>query len=445
MIELTNREWGTVILTALVVAGLLVWPQTRREVFPAARGVLRSLVTPKILISLGLYAVYVVGVVLLAASIDVWHLDLLKDTVIIAVFVGLPLFFRATSIKEEAAFAWEVIRDPIRVSALLLFYLNIAPLSIWAEVVVQGILGFLVLLRVVAIQDASTKWLARLLDVVVTLIVLGLVVGTALRLATEWAALPWGGIRDSFLLSIWFPVLLIPFIYVLALYAAYEQVVVMLPFFVDGRRTRLRTVLALIVGSRLRTAYASRVVGHWRREIAETSSFRAGLAVMRAMRADLRSRQAQYERDQARLTSMAGVAGVDEDGLQLARREFAATKRALTGLFFMEMGWHRNRLGHYRGDLVTFLSDINTRGLPQEHGIHEVVRDDKQAWRAWRETPSGYVFAVGGTRDVDAQWQYDGLTPPAGFPSERGGWRNTTREAGSAEWEAVEPTDRPPD
>lgn len=441
LIMLTNREWGTVILAALIIAGLLIWPQTRTVSVRGAVDVLKAFATRKVLLPLVLFAAYFVGVVLLARHVGFWSVDMLKDTIIIGLFVGLPLFFNSTKIKGEIDFLADVARDPLRVSGLLVFYLNLASLAIWGEVLVQAVLGFLIVLRTVGSYQESAKRVVQLLDVLIVVITVWLIVNTAVDLVRHASEIDWAEVLTSFLLSIWLPLLLVPFIYVLALYAAYEQVVVMLRFFNEKKRPRVRVVAALIVGSHLRTAYTSRFVGKWRGDLARTSTFRDGLGVMRSFRQSFRDDRLSLKRDTARLRQFAGAVGTDESGLQLDRREYAATKKALDGLYFMELGWHRNQLGHYRGDLVEVLTEINTKGLPADHGIEERLRQDKQAWKAWRRTPSGYVFAVGGSKDLDARWQFDGPEPPTGFPSEAAGWRDVNRAAASDEWDADEPQD----
>lgn len=90
-----------------------------------------------------------------------------------------------------------------------------------------------------------------------------------------------------------------------------------------------------------------------------------------------------------------GAGGVDEHGLRLDRREFAATKRELTNLYFVQMGWYRKQGGLYRTELLEIIDDLTSKGLPAEHDIKLLVRHDGQAWRAWRRTPGGWCFGVG--------------------------------------------------
>lgn len=432
---LTNREWASVIIAIAFVCLLLLWPQTRAVFKKDLPDLLRQLFAPKLLVPFVLYFAFVAGVMLAAERIGVWSLGLLKDSVIITVFVGIPMLFKIPSLNDEVDFVRDVARDPLRISALLVFYLNLAPLALWAEVCVQAVLVFLGLLRAVSAPQAQLRPVRRVLDVLISVIVIWLVVDTTLRFVGMWHELDLGEVRDSFLLSIWLPLVIAVFIYGLALYAAFEQIVRMLPFANEQQPPKRGVVWALVLGSHLRTANTSAVVGKYRYELAQARGFRDGLRVMRAARTARVEEGRERRAVSRRLRRFAGVAGMDAAGLQLDRREFAATKKALTSLFYMEMGQNRNRLGHYRGDMVGALSGFNLQGLPAEHGIEEVVRKDRQAWRAWRQTPSGYYFGVGGTKDLHAQWQYDGPTPPSGFPGADARWRNATASPSSPEWE----------
>jgi hypothetical protein len=238
-------------------------------------------------------------------------------------------------------------------------------------------------------------------------------------------------------LSIWLPVLLMPFVYVLAFLMHCEMILVRLPFFNDKKKPKLRVRWALLAGLRFSTRLASSFNGIWLGQIAQASGFRDGRRVMREFRASLRAEEEAEQQHLKRLRDLADAEGTDEQGLRLDRREFAETKNLLTDLFYMQMGWHRNRLGRYKEDMLDILGDVTRKGLPADHGTELRVRKDGQAWMAWRRTPSGWYFAIGGTKDLNAQWQYDGNRPPSTFPSPKNqNWRNATVGHSSDEWSA---------
>jgi hypothetical protein len=138
-----------------------------------------------------------------------------------------------------------------------------------------------------------------------------------------------------------------------------------------------------------------------------------------------------------RLVDNAGVKGVDAEGLQLDRREFAATKKALNWLAECHGGWYQreDRPNAYRSDLLTVVADFSMQGLPAEHGIVMRVRKDGQAWYAYRRTPSGYIFGIGAVGTPLAEWYHAGFEPPTGYPGSARGWVNERPQEWKAEAE----------
>jgi hypothetical protein len=105
------------------------------------------------------------------------------------------------------------------------------------------------------------------------------------------------------------------------------------------------------------------------------------------------------------------------------KSQFAATKDALGWLASCHIGWYQNedRPNTYRDDLLNILNNFSHQGLPDPHGIVMKVRKDGQAWYAWRETPSGYVFGIGASEAPPSQWYWDGPQPPRGYPHKKVG------------------------
>jgi hypothetical protein len=396
---------------------------------------------PSIVVAFSIYLAYVAGVLLLAARVNLWQSNELKDSVIITLFVGFPMLFKVTNLKDEFDFLRDVARDSLRISALLIFYLNIAPAALWVEVVVQAVLGLLLLFGAVSSMSEETKQLRRPVAVLVTLISVGLLVDSTVRIITSWSSLDLGEIGSSFLLSLWLPLVIAAYVYALAPYAGYDRVLRMATVPRDGRRLSVSVAAGLVIGSRFRTANTGEVIGFRIQELAEATRFRSALHVMTEVRTTRITKHRQEAANRKRLKQFTGVKGLDADGLTIDRREFGATKKALTAVFFMEMGQRRNaKKDRFRGDMVQHLTRLNTRGLPEPHGIAQRTRKDHRAWMAWRTTPSGHVFGVGGSRNIAAHWQFDGADAPRTFPGEGPGWTNAAIEQSSREWLAIDPT-----
>ncbi len=121
--------------------------------------------------------------------------------------------------------------------------------------------------------------------------------------------------------------------------------------------------------------------GPWTNDIVKTTSFREARAVLKSLNADADLKAAIAAKAAADLERYAGVAGVDVEGRQLDRREFAPTTNALELLDAYANADFRD--GRYRADVATRNGGWMF-GLPDDHGIVVEVSKNGRAYRAWR-------------------------------------------------------------
>lgn len=434
--EVTNREIASLLLIVLIAVALLVFAKNRSEIWLSVHDLIRAFLNWRILVVVAVYLVYATGTVAIAASLGLWHHGLLKDTLVTTLFVGLPLVVNASKVQSGSKLVHSVVRDTICLSAIVAFYTGLTSFSIPGEFFLQLALAVLVVVSVFGKRAPETHKLARVCDKLLFLIGIGLVAFTTYRLASSWEEFNVEGIGLSLALSIWLPLMLLPLLYALAVLMSADKVLTLLPWHNNKTEPPRRVRLAFLIGIHVSAFYAAHFAGQWLGRLARQKTFRGAQHEMREYRRDIR-RNVKAERVRLeRLLTMSGVAGTDENGFRRDRREFAATKKVLNHLFYMQMGWHRNRLGHFKPDILEFLGDVTKEGLPAEHGIELRIRSDRQAWYACRETPSGWFFGVGGDGDLTTEWQYDGVEPPATFPSGEGGWTDATRNHSRPEWAA---------
>lgn len=302
-------------------------------------------------------------------------------------------------------------------------------------------LGFLGIMAAFAAhqKEQASRRVGTVANVIIAGIVLWLIIQTAVALANAWDPAEVPKMVSTFALSVWLPLLLLPLIYFLAFYMSCEMILRSLTTFNDQVKLPLRVRLAVVLGLHFSAHLASSFIGRWRVDVAKVATFRDALKTMRAYREADREKVAAQRTHQKRLKDFAGVKGVDDQGRQLDRREFSATKQALTQLFYSQMGQHRNRHGHFQADLDLVYSDYHLRKVTLDPSVEMKVRKDKQAWYAWRRTIGGWYFGVGGTSDLDSQWQFDGPEPPRTFPSSLNeDWTNATKSESSLEWRTAD-------
>lgn len=430
---LTNREVATLIL----LVALVVWALTKTDVRKSFGGIVRAFFHRSIITVLLLYLMYSGLVGWLAFLAGAWNETLLKDTILVVLTVGFPMVFHATSTKDGRSLVRKTVRDVLGLSAILVFYLNLTSLSIVGELIVQVVASLAVMLSVVAKhQGRKSLVVARTVDGILVLTGSFLLVMTTVGLVGNWPdQRELAGIGFTFVLTIWLPLALLPFIYFLAFYAACESLFVALPFFNDRKKPHWKVRVAILLGFRCSVRYASNFTGYWRNDVTKATSYRAARRVMGDYRANVRAEAEIEQLASNRLRDNVGLDGTDEDGRRLDQREFVGTKKFLDQLAMFQMGQHRNTLHHYNPDLLAVMGRGGQFGLPDEHGVEMFVSPDKQRWSAWRRTVTGWVLGVGGSTDIDLEWRFEGAEPPSSFPSVKNSeWATKAELAKLPDW-----------
>lgn len=422
-----NREWAILFWLAAV----LVWALLKKETRAGLLGVFRAFATPKVLIPLGLLIGYVCLEAWAGSLLSLWSWDLLKETVIWFLVTGFALFLNFDGVAKECHYFRKRIAAATGFVVFIEFFTNLFVFSLLAELLLQPFLVMRAGMQAVAAGQSRLRPVKRLTMGLGVVVVVALLAFNVQQLIVNWNDLDGQAILLQFTLPIWMTVGLLPFIYMLSLVSNYELAFKWIGFRNQGTRwSRARARLALVIGLHLRTKVVRRFNLYWGREIATAPSFRAAWAVVSNFRQSEKARKESEEAgeraaadEQERLKRYAGVDGMDEDGRQLDRREFKETTDALRWLATCQMGWHRNQGGRYRKRLIAVMdSEQGRRGLPEDHGITMQVREDGQAWYAWRRTVSGWCFAIGAAGPPPDQWEYDGPEPPYGFPGEDPAW-----------------------
>lgn len=257
---LTNREIATLIIFGLGFV-FVVLKLGLRQTAASILDLIKALHW-KVLLTIGLYIIYAVGLVWAAAAIGLWEPVLLKDTVIWVVFSGLPVLFRAHHVKDGQLLVKRTLAETFGVSVFIVFYVNLHSFSILWEVVLQLALTILVLLELVARhQGEKTRPVANGASFLITAIAIFLLWTT-----TSWFIDNWGSVDQSQLwlslaMALWFPLVLLPFIYVVAYAMHCESTLKMLTFFNDRKRPKLGVRLGYLVGTHGSARFASGQIG----------------------------------------------------------------------------------------------------------------------------------------------------------------------------------------
>jgi len=233
------------------------------------------------------YLAYAAAIIVLASWLRVWTMDLVKDTVLVVLFVGLPLLFNAASAKSGVSLVRKTFAETLSVSVLVLFYINLVSLPILAELILQLGVVFISMIAAFGATKGEYRVVTKLANGIISLIGLGLLVYTTVNLIASWSEQDLNLILRTLLLSMWFPFALLPLIYIVSFYAQTQLVFVMLPFFNDRKPLPLRVRIAIFLGFRGSTRYAASFIGEWRSRVGKLRGFRETIRLMSEYRASV--------------------------------------------------------------------------------------------------------------------------------------------------------------
>ncbi|MBD7981322.1 hypothetical protein [Oerskovia merdavium] len=423
---LNSREWAILTLLAIFAVVVLSTPSTRKHVLQLLRGASSGV----IVIPLVALTVWVAALVTGASHLGLWNSGLAKDTVVWFVVSGFGTIFAALSAAKTDRYFATATKQAVGVAVFIQYAMNLRTFNYLAEVIIQ--LGLILLAALIAFSERDPRYMSarRLLVTLNVLVGLTLITLTVRELTANLETLDARQTLLGLALSIWLPLGILPFVWLLALYLSYDTLLRRLRMPVFGvpapLKTRVATVVAL--GPDLRTAHDLSNRHDDLQVIARTGTWRETWDAVRLYRRQRDRRRAQPALAVQRLRRFAGVRGVDLDGRQLDQRELGETREALQWLALCHMGHHRNR-GRYRADLLHVLGDFTQKGLPADHGIQMTVTKGGGSWHAWRRTPSGLVLGIGARSDPSAQWFYAGMQPPGGPPPDGGQWEQGASSA----------------
>lgn len=415
---LNDRQIASLLWAGVMLVVVLAQPASRRSLADVARTFLSRKVWP-IFALLGLWSL---GLVLVGRRLGIWTEHLAADTWFWFFTTAVILLFNFNKASEEPDFFKRAAKETFGLTLFLGFLSDLYVLPLPIEFVGQGALALLIGISVVAAHQQDAAGARKFVDGCVALAGLTILGLALLNLITTWSNDEVVHLARQLAMPAWMTLGVLPYIYMVALYAAYELAFKWVDFRdTNSFRSRVRARVAIVVRLHGQATLVERFSFYWAKRVVEAGSFREALAVVDDFEESLRRRAKEKQEAAERFVIYAGVDGVDDDGQRLDRREFEETTRALRWIATCQMGWGRRETG-YRADILDVVGDLTSHGIAGDGGIEVQVSSDGESWFAWRRTVTGWVFAIGAAGPPPDQWQFDGPEPPAGFPGESPEW-----------------------
>jgi len=222
-----SREIATILWGVVFV----VWTLRKVKIVEPLRGLARAFLRVKILIPFLLMALWAWGATYLLRLMHLWGLSLLKDTLMWFVGVGLVMFVNLNKAQDDDRHFRKTLVDNLKLIVVLEFLVNLYTFPLWLELVLVPIVTVVFVTKAFADTDAQYKSASKFLGTLTAIYGVAVLAFTIYHVAADVAGAATVDNARSFLLPIALTLFNLPFIYLFALIAEYENVFVRLGFF----------------------------------------------------------------------------------------------------------------------------------------------------------------------------------------------------------------------
>lgn len=226
--QLTSRD--AALLTWIGVGLLAVaWSMLRGGgVGQSVLSVIRAFLVPRIVGMVALVAAWLGLVVYLAAHIDIWNIDLLKDTMVIVAAGAFMTGFKALAVMNGKETMRDEVRALIALVVAIQYVANLQTFPYLVELLLVPIAVLLGGMQAVATHSDEHKAARPVINGTIMLLGISVLVWSVYKIASSLGSTEWETVGKGFALAFWLPAGLLPAIYTAALTMLYGKTISMM-------------------------------------------------------------------------------------------------------------------------------------------------------------------------------------------------------------------------
>jgi hypothetical protein len=200
-----------------------LWALSNSSVRRAILEVLKAFFNKKIIIPLIAMLLYIVFMVLAFKKIGFWDVSATKDTILWTLGSAFATYFSINKVAQDSSYFKNVILDNIKFILIMEFVVNLYSFSLPAELIVMPVVTFIAMSNVFAESKQEYKKVSKLLNFILGVFGLYLLAFTFREIVLDFQNFATiKNLRDFFLPPL-FSIVLLPFVYVMALFMQYEM------------------------------------------------------------------------------------------------------------------------------------------------------------------------------------------------------------------------------
>jgi hypothetical protein len=276
-----DREIATLIWLGIGLALALRNAEIRGAIWDMAK----HAVHPKLLAPVVAFAGWVGGLVFLAHPVGLWETDVRNDTIAWFLTVGVGLLFSLQRVREDGFFR-KTVRRAFAFTVFIEAFMNLGVLPLPVELVLLPAVTGVTVLATFTEGKPEHRPVHTLANRALVVIGTAGFVYVVVRVAADFDA---GHTVRALALPVWLTLGSLPFVYVFALLAEYEQAFLRIDSHTDDPVKRRRAKWALVRAAHIRTAEVGGFALHWISDLAAAESRREARGIARRWRKTWRS------------------------------------------------------------------------------------------------------------------------------------------------------------
>ncbi len=183
----------------------------------------------KLFISFTCMIIYIAIIVYLLYCIDVWNTSLLKDTIIWTFFFASTTFFNLNKVVDTKYFK-KLLTDSLKWTLLIEYLINFHTFSLIIELIILPFMLFIVAMQVSSEIDKQYEVVNKLFTGILSMFGISIFLYSLIQTIYKSNELFTFSNFHEFLLPLYMTILLMPFLYLIALFIQYESLFVRVRF-----------------------------------------------------------------------------------------------------------------------------------------------------------------------------------------------------------------------
>lgn len=403
--QVDNREIASALLVFSLVL-LAVFKRKDGRIIKSLGDLISTALKLNLFVPVALLVMASVAVFFIAYRLGVWTPDILLDTIIEILFVGVPSLWIAARARSATSVCKQLVLPEIKLGAFVAFYVGIENFSIPVEFVLQFLILLLSGIELVGKRRRNAYGVVKVAESMLVLLGLGILGAETYQIIDTWGSRDWISVGQTLLMSIYYPIMILPFAIMLGYYAAYETLAIRIKMRGDGLGRFQRYLLFILLLPSLRDI---KHFGNYEAlEYAKRSTWRERYGFIKSYKERIRETASKNIAKQKRMKAGLGKAGFDEEGIWLDWTDLESIKSALWTLASVQNNsWSDNH--HYLSNQrIDSLKVFVPPGCTAGH----FVSSDCSVYAYWISSESGFTFGMGAASGQFPPLKYEGPCAP---------------------------------